>query len=487
MKSSISLTALAVATLLSGACASATQTSAAFDRTAIPVAGTMPTIESPVISQRTLSNGLGLWVVTSRELPTINASLIVRAGAVGDDTLPGLASITAALLDEGAGDRDALAFTRAVSALGASLGAFAGDERTTISLATLKGTAAPAFQLLGDLVTRPHFADEELARVRKSRLQALRAQVDQPTTIANLVFAAQVYGATHPYGHPSSGTLSSVAAISRDEVLRFYRASFRPENAVMVIVGDVSSDEATALAESALGSWRADTSVMAASSTSPTAPEAQRTAVFLVDKPGAAQSEIRIGHAGVARSSPDYYPLQVMNAVLGGQFSSRINLNLRETRGFTYGARSGFSFDRGPGPFVAQAGVFTAKTDSSLMEFMKELRDIRGARPATEEEITFAKASLALSYPRRIETNASIAGQLAELAFFGLPADELTRYPERINAVTSADVQRVAREYLRPDNSVIVIVGDLATIRTSVESLNLGTVTVLDAEGMPLP
>lgn len=452
------------------------------DRSVPPTPGPTPPVAMPDVQVRTLTNGLKLWVVETSELPTINAVLTFSAGSAQDGSLAGLAAMTAELLDDGAGGRDALQFARAVDLLGIGLGAFASEERVSVSLSTLTRTADSAFALMGDLVMRPTFATEEIERERKSRLQSLRQQQDQASTVATLTFNELVYGSAHPYGRPSTGTPEAVGRISRDDIHGYYSTWIRPNNAVLVMVGDISPDAAEALAQHTFGKWERGT-MPASAKTAPSRPEARTaTGVFLVDKPGAAQSEIRIGHAGVPRTSRDYYPLQVMNALLGGQFTSRINLNLREDKGFTYGARSGFSYNRGPGPFVASAGVFTAKTDSSLIEFMKELRDIRGSRPATEAEVSFARGSLVQSYPRMIETNSGVASRLAELAFFGLPPAELAHYPEAIEAVTTADVARVAKEYLHPDNAVIVVVGDLATIRAGIEALKLGPVTIVDED-----
>jgi len=460
---------------------------AQLDRTVKPPAGPTPSVSTPDVDKRTLPNGLVVWTVTQRELPTVNASLVIRAGAAHDGSDAGLASMTASLLDEGTTTRSALDFARAVDALGASIGAFASGERTSVSISTLKKTAPEAFALMGELVTKPAFAAEELERDRKSRLQSLLQQKDQPTTIASNTFAAQVYGGTHPYGQPNNGTVETITAITRDDILGFYRSFYRPNNAVLVVVGDVTADESMALAQSALGSWEKG-EVPASASAIPPRPEARAAGVYLIDKPGAAQSEIRIGHPGAARSTdPDYYALQVFNAILGGQFSSRINMNLREGKGYTYGARSGWSFSRGPGPFVASAGVFTAKTDSSLIEFMKELKEIREARPATDEEVAFARRLLVQAYPRGLETNGSVVNQLADLAFFGLDESEMTSYLEQIEAVKPADVKRVAEKYVHPEQFTVVVVGDLAEIRPGIEALGLGPITVLDAEGNEIP
>ncbi len=338
---------------------------------------------------------------------------------------------------------------------------------------------------MGELVTQPAFRAEELERERKSRLQALRQQNDQPGVIASRLFAGTVYGTDHPYGHPANGTLASIGALRRDDVAGFYSRYYRPNNAVLIVVGDVTPAEASALATRAFSGWqRGD--VPKDTEAVPARPEPKKTAILLVDKPGAAQSEIRIGHPGVSRTSPDFYALQVLNMALGGQFASRINLNLREAKGFTYGARSGFNAARGDGAFVASAGVFTGKTDSSLVEFFRELRDVREGRPLTAAEVEFAKASLIRAYPRRIETNAGVASSLAELALFRLPDAELTGYLAKLEAVKPADVTRVAQKYLSPENSVVVVVGDVEKIQPGIAALGSGPVTVVDPEGKPV-
>ena len=456
------------------------------DRSARPAAGPTPEVRTPAVAKRTLSNGLEVWTVTQRELPMIEAVLVVRAGSVHDGEKGGRAAMTAGLLDDGTTRRPGLEFAKAVDYLAVGLGASAGDERTTISLSTLKKTADSAFALLGEMVTDPAFAADEIERDRKARLQALRQQKDQPTTIAAQTFARAVYGASHPYGRPGVGTQTTVSAITRDDITGFYRSYYRPNNAVLVVVGDLTPAEANAYAERSLGRWQ-KAALPADVTTAPPRPAAKPVAVYLVDKPGAAQSEIRIGHPGAARSmDPDYYALQVLNMILGGQFTSRINLNLREARGFTYGARSSWIFTRGDGPFVASGGVFTAKTDSSLVEFMRELRDIREGRPVTEAEVTFAKGALIQAYPRSIETSRGVAFQLADLAYYGFPESELSGYLKKIEAVKPADVTRVAQKYLQPNQFSIVVVGDLSQIRTGVEALKLGPVTVLDPEGNPV-
>ena len=472
---------IAAALTLGAAGAAAAQD---FDRAKVPAAGATPTMPSPEVHRTTLPNGLELWTVTRSDLPIVNAVLVVRAGAANDGPTAGLADVTAGLLDEGSTTRSGPDFARAVEGLGISLFAGAGTERTTVSLQTLTSTADSAFALLGELVARPAFSQAEVDRDRQLRLTALKARRDQPTVVATRVFNAVVYGEQAPYGHPGDGTPASLEAMTRAGILQFYQEYYRPGNAVIVVVGDVSPARAEALVTASLGKWQGKTALK---DPAPVAPSARPATVYLVDKPKAAQSEIRIGAAGAARTSPDYYALSVLNTVLGGQFSSRINLNIREKKGYTYGARSSFTFLRGPGPFMASGGVVTTKTDSSLVEFMRELVDIRGSRPATKPEVDFATGSLVRAYPRRLETNAGVAGELADLAYFRLPPSELVDYQQKVAAVTPADVDRVARKYLQPDHFATVIVGDLATIQPGIEALKFGTVQVVDSEGNPAP
>ena len=480
------MTARHAALLLGGALALAATAPARaqdFDRAKVPAPAATPRMPEPDVRRRTLPNGLELWTVTQRGLPIVNAVLVVRAGAANDGAAAGLADVTAGLLDEGSTTRTGPAFARAVESMGISLSASAGIDRTTVSLQALTSTADSAFGLLGELVTRPTFPNDEVERDRKLRLTALRARRDQPTVVATRVFNAVVYGEDAPYGHPGDGTPASLAALTRADITAFYQEYFRPANAVLVVVGDLTADQAAALAAKSLGGWQGKPAVK---EPAPAPPPPRPATVYLVDKPKAAQSEIRIGSAGAARTSPDFYALTVLNTILGGQFSSRINLNIREDKGYTYGARSSITFLRGPGPFMASGGVVTAKTDSSLVEFMRELVDISGKRPATAEEVRFATGMLVRSYPRRLETSAGVAGELADLAYFRLPPSELTNYQTRIAGITQADVDRVAKQYLHPAHFSTVVVGDLAAIQPGIEALKLGAVQVVDSEGNPV-
>jgi zinc protease len=451
------------------------------DRSKRPPEGPAPSLTAPQVVKRQLSNGLGVWIVRRPQLPLATFVLQVRGGSSLDGK-PGVAAMTAALLDDGTQRINARDFVRAVEYLGANLGASAAEEQSIVSLGVLTSHLDDALALMGEMVTRPAFRAEEFDRERAARLQALKQQKDQPVVVATNVFQRVVYGMGHPYGRPVAGTIASVESITRDDVVRFYDAVYHPNNALLIAVGDVSEQDLLPRLEKAFGAWKR-AEIPAAAATPPPRPPAQPIAVYLVDKPGAAQSEIRMGHAGAARTTtPDYYALQVMNLLLGGQFTSRVNLNLRERHGFTYGARTSWAFRRGDGPFYASAGVFTAKTDSSVTEFLNELKDLRGPRPATGEETDAAKNALIRSYPRRLETNDGVAGVLADLAFYGLDESEITDYNRRIGQVKAEDITRVAKQYIDPQNLAVVVVGDVAKIKPGIEALAVGPVKLLDAD-----
>jgi len=456
------------------------------DRNQKPAPGPTPPVSTPKIERATLTNGLSVWLVQRHELPVVNATLQIRSGSSVDGAHPGIATMTAALLDEGTAKRSSLDFAKALDMLGANLTATAGAEQTSIALETLSKHLDSALGLMGEMVVQPAFKADELERERKSRLQNLKQQKDVATLTADKVFNLAVYGEDHAYGHPASGTMASIQALTRDDIATFYDGYFRPNNAVLIVVGDITLQQLVPKLEAAFTGWTSKP-VPAEAAAAPPRPAVQPMAVYLVDKPNAAQSEIRIGQACASRTvDPDYYALQVAMTALGGQFTSRINLNLREKHGFTYGARGNIAYRRGAGPFVAGGGVFTAKTDSSLTELMNELKDIRGPRPLTAAETEAAKNSILRGYPRRFETPDATIGVLADLALYQLPDSEIGNFLTQVANVKSEDVTRVASKYLSPEKMAVVVVGDLVKIRPGIEALNLGPITVLDADGKPV-
>jgi zinc protease len=474
---------------LLGACAPAVTGAGGpgFDRSVMPAAGPAPEYDFPDVQRHTLSNGLGVWLVERPGVPLVTVQLLVDAGGVSDPAgRPGLATLTAAMLTEGTTSRSATQIADEVEFLAANLNAGAGQEIAFVSLSTLARNLAPAMEIFTDVVLNPAFTDRDWTRVRDQRLVSLVQAMDQPTTIATQQFARRIYGEDHPLGRPLQGTPESVRALSAAELREFHSRHYRPGNANLIVVGDIRANETLQQLERAFGGWQGGAAPAGAAPTAPSPQQATR--IFLIDKPGAAQSEIRIGHVGVERTHRDYFPLLVMNTILGGQFSSRINLNLREDKGYTYGARSSFQMGRIAGPFVASAGVQTAVTKESVVEFMNELEGIRGARPVTEEEVEFARTSIIRREPLTLETNAQISGRMQELILYGLPLDYFDDYNQHIAAVTTAEVNRVAREYLQPGRFAIVIVGDRATVEQNLRTLPYPVdIVAIEGQATPVP
>lgn len=436
----------------------------------------------PTMSERTLPNGLKLVVVEQHELPIVDVALVVRSGSEADPAdKKGLATLTAALLDQGAGGRDALAIADQVGFLGARLGASATFDRSVVNLHSTRAALDSALALMADVALRPTFAQADFDRLRSTRVTSLLQEADRGPALADRAFASIVFGESHPYGNSTSGTREMVETITRDDVVNFWKSRYRPNNATVVMVGDLTLAQAEAYAMRAFGGWeRADVPPVAIA-----APAAQRaTTIYIVDKPKAAQTSFRIGSVGVARSTKDYYPLMVMNTVLGGSFTSRLNQNLRERKGYTYGARSQFSMRREAGPFMASAEIATANTDSALFEFMKELNAIRTPVPTTE--LSKTKRYLQLGYAEGFESTSDIAAQVSALVPYELPLTTLNAFNSGIGSVTAADVQRVANRYLDPSKLAIVVAGDRATIEPALKATKIAPVEIRDARGRPV-
>jgi predicted Zn-dependent peptidase len=330
-----------------------------------------------------------------------------------------------------------------------------------------------ALDIAGDVLQNPTFPAEELERERKIALGRLMMVRDEPRALAKLAVLGTLYGQDHPYGKPTYGTPASLQSISRSDLREFYRARMRPEEAAVIVVGDVTPDEIVGRLENALGGWKADAEVE--ETDFPPVPSPRSRRVILVDKPGAAQSVITVGLPGAERSSPDYFNLVVMNAVFGGQFSSRLNMNLREDKGYTYGARSTFSWRvRQPGPFTALASVETGVTAPALTEFIRELQGIVGRDPVRADELQFCKSYRVRGYPADFETPRDVARQLENVVEYGLPDDYFNRVIPSVQAVTAEDVQRVAEVYLKLDQLTVIVVGDRRQIEAGLRDLPCG-------------
>jgi predicted Zn-dependent peptidase len=336
-----------------------------------------------------------------------------------------------------------------------------------------------ALPILADVVMRPTFPSDELERQRQQRLTRLLQGRDDPPTIAAVTFARVLYGAEHRYGAPTSGTAETIKALSVDHLKTFYASIFRPDSATLLVVGDVTADRMMPLLESAFGGWKAGPAAKP-SAALPSVNEPATRQIYVVDKPGAPQSQIRIGWIGVARSTPDYFPLRVLNTALGESFTSRLNNNLREQHGYAYGAGSTFDMRASAGPFYASAGVQTDKTSESLTEFFNELNGI--LKPIPADELTRAKNYIALRYPSGFETTGDISRRLEDAIVYHLPDDYFSAYVQKIQAVTAGDVQRVAQTYIAPGRFAVVVVGDEKEIEPKIRALNLGPVRKLSVD-----
>ena len=449
---------------------------AKIDLTKPPTLGPPPELRPPEISTRELTNGLKIVVLEQHELPLVDVILQVRSGGESDPAgKMGTAALVAAMLTEGTTNRTALQIADQAAYLGIQLNASSGWEQSNVLLHTPTAQLDSALALFGDVALRPSFPAPDLERVRKVRLTALQQLRDRAPAIADRAFASAVFGEQHPYGRPLAGTEGSLASITREEVQRFYTTYYRPNNATLLVVGDVRPDDVERRARELFGGWARGTVPTPATSAS-SSPKG--TTVVIVDKPGAAQTSFRVGGTGAPRTTSDYFPLQVMNTILGGSYSSRLNQNLRETHGYTYGAQSGFGLRRSAGPFIASAEVVTAKTDSALSEFLKELRAIRDTVPSID--LANAKRYLQLGLPSNLETTHDIATEFLPLIAYGIPLDFFATAVQRYGAVTQADVQRVARQYVNPDKLTIVLVGDRKVIEPAIRALKPGDIVTRD-------
>ena len=453
------------------------------DRTKRPVGKQAPKVTLPEIQKATLKNGLNIWLVERHELPTVAMNLVFQAGSDHDPAgQPGIASMTADVIDEGTKNRDALKISSDLESVGANLNIGANWDGTFMSLNCLSKYFTKALDVYTDVLVNPAFPPKEFERLQKQRITGLIQQRDQAVTIANNAFSFILYGPNHPYGNNPSGTEASLKAMTANDLVKYYQTYYRPNNATLIVVGDLKMSDITPVLEKALADWKpADVPAYMV----PEAPAIEKMKLYLVDKPGAAQSEIRIGYPALPRSSPDYFPVQVMNRMLGGQFTSRINLNIREKRGFTYGARSGFSFQKGAGPFTASAGVQTAKSDSSVREFLYEI-NLMHDKGMTAEELDFVKKGMIGSFALTFETPSQIAGALQSIVLYGLPENYFNNYLQNIEAVTLKDVEKVSRKYLDSSKMAVVVVGDLEKIKDGIAALKAGDIVLCDLDGKPV-
>ncbi len=455
------------------------------DRTRPPALGPAPSLTIPRIEKRMLSNGIPVWVIETHEVPLVQVNLLVLAGS-GDDPSGkfGAASLTSAMLDEGAGTRSSLAIADEVEFLGATLAATSSFDASAVRLNVPVARLDAALAVMADVAVRPTFPDGDLERVRKERLTALLQARDDPESIAPLAFQRILFGTAHRYGTSATGSEASLAALTGADLRSFHQRWYQPANARLIVVGDIAVDVAVAKLDKAFADWK-NTSRVTRTAV-PQAPQVGPAQIYIVDHAEAAQSQIRIGSVGVSRATPEFFPLEVLNTVLGGSFTSRLNQNLREEHQYSYGASSRFDMRLSAGPFVAAAGVQTDKTAEALGEFIKELNAITAPIPV--DELARAKNYLARGFPADFETARDLSVRLEELLIYGLPDQYFPQYVTNIQAVSAAAVESAAKAHIQTSRLAIVIVGDRKAIEPGIRALNLAPVRVMtvdEALGLP--
>ena len=454
------------------------------DRSKAPAPGAPPMLRVPAWTRSTLGNGAALVVSEKHDLPLVSFTITISGGYNQADPVArrGLADLTAAMMSEGTTTRDGEAFANALQLLGTTVAVRIAGETGTIAFQCIASRFPATLDLVADMLVNPSFPPEALERLRAQRLVALVQARAQPAAIASRVFPRLVYGDAHPYGQ--NVTEATLEAITRHDVVALHRAYFRPGQALVTVVGDVNAAAAKATIEKALAAWPRGGEQPAFQY--PAVPSPRASTIYLADKPAAAQSTFAIGTAGPPRSTPDYFALQVMNTMLGGMFQSRLNANIREDKGYSYGVNSVFAYGKGPGAFRAGGDIVSAKSDAALMEFMKELRGIRGDRPITDEELSTAKDALIQRLPGTFASVQSINTAIVSLWTQGLPDDYYQQYAARIAAVRREDVVRVARQYVDLDHLAIVIVGDRSTIEGPLRATRVAPIAITDIEGNPV-
>jgi predicted Zn-dependent peptidase len=431
-----------------------------------------------------MANGVRVLFVERHDLPIVSVRVATSAGA-GDfaGLLPGVAAFMGGMLEQGAGKRNALAISDEYEALGAEHGAWCDWDECVVRVKVLASRLDPALDLVADVTLHPMFQDAEMERQRKRWLASLQQEKSSPPAMEQNALAASLYGRAHPYGHGLRGQPGEVEKLTREEVVRVFHRIFVPGRTIIAAAGDTTVSRLRAILEARFGAWRAPTPERTVVAHAP--PQKGVGRVVLVDVPGAAQSQVYLAEEGVAFSVPDRIALGVMNAILGGMFSSRINLDLREEHAYTYGAHSRFSMRHGAGPFAAGGAIFAEHVGDAIRELLAQVARIRDS-PVTATELADAKENAKLALPARFEAVDEVTGALEDLAVYGLPLDEYATRAARIDAVTAGDVERVAKERLHPEAMRIVVTGDRARIERDVAALGLGAIEVRDAYGDPV-
>ncbi|MDQ3071096.1 MAG: insulinase family protein [Acidobacteriota bacterium] len=450
----------------------------AIDRSQLPLVGTPADLVFPPFTARTLDGGLRLRASRRPGLPIASVILVVPSGTASDPGhRHGLTSLTAGLMDEGAGGLDAIALHEAFARLGTQLETDIGADATTFGFTVVERHFEKALRLLGTVIAAPVFAPGDFTRERELRLSRLLQMREMPPAIADRAMLSAVYG-LHPYGHGALGEEGAIEAVTRDEVAAHHRDAFGSTGATLIVCGDVADDRVEAAASAAFASWHRG----AAAAVAPP-PRDPVNEIIVIHRPGAAQTELRVARLSTTRMTKEYHALVVLNLALGGQFVSRINSKLREEKGYTYGARTGFDLRRGEGMFICQSAVERDATADALNDIFGEIAAAAGPRPIDGAELERAKTSLARGFARGLETIDQIARQAAQMALYGLADEHVDRFIPHVRALTAADIQRAAAHWIWPAPYVAVAVGDADRIQAPLEALGLAPVRRAGAAG----
>lgn len=456
------------------------------DRAKLPAPGAPPAVSFPVLERATLANGLKVILARRDAIPVVSLQLLVDAGTAADQfASPGTASLAMNMLDEGTRTRSSLQISEELQRLGAGLGAGAGLDTSTVSLTALKPNLDASLEIFADVILNPSFPENEFARLQKQTLAAIQQEKAEPFSIALRVFPALLYGAGHAYGNPmtGSGTEASVAALTVKDLRRYHETWFKPSNATLVVVGAASLDELQPRLEKLFSGWKKGEVPKKNIGSVAVKTKAE---VYLIDKPGSPSSILLAGHLTLPKANPEEIAVEAMNNVLGGTFTSRINMNLREDKHWSYGAGSVVVNARGQRPLIAYGIVQTDKTRESVVETAKEFKEIVSTRPPSAEEVERNKAAMTLSLPGQWETNGAVLASIAEMVSYGLPADYYDKYAGAVRSLTPEQVGKAAKDALRPDGIVWVIVGDRAKVEAGLKELGFGEVRLIDADGRPV-
>jgi len=453
------------------------------DRSKAPDTGTPPELKLPKLQRATLSNGLKVILAERHEVPLVNFVLASDAGFASDaSTIPGTANLAMQVLTDGTRTRNALQISDELELLGATLRGYSNLDLSFVSLSALSSKLDPSLDLFADVVLHPSYPENEVKREQKLVLAGIEREQNTPATLALRVLPGLLYGAGHPYGNPltGSGTKESVAKLTREDLVKFHDTWIGPNNSTLVVVGDTTLKEVTPKLEKLFAGWK---SASAPAKKVKTVPVAAKSAVYLIDKPGALQSVIIAGVVAPPRANPQEIAIEAMNDSLGGTFGARLNMNLREDKHWSYGARTVLRDARSQRPFYAVAPVQTDKTKESLVEMNKEFRGITGDRPISADELAKIQANETLKLPGSRETLDALGQSIVDLVWFGLPDDYYETYGGKVRALKTGDVNQAAKEVVRPDNLIWIVVGDRAKIEAGVRELNLGEFRLMDTDG----